>query len=594
MRSWARWAAALTTTVLLAGATLTGPAPSPALAGPSPAGSSALAQPAMKIRVAFVAAPGDVPPAIIGSPTAISGAAYKVYDDADTLVLTGTVQNASLAASADRDAHEVWSHYYSAALNQLTPGRYQVRVNGVRSAYFDVTTTAWADVLQTLLPVFRANADGTEPATPYHAPSHLNDATSKIANGPHAGTAIDVRGGWMDAGDQLKFTQTIAYATSMFELAGRNEAATRSTLYARAAIGIRFLLKAHPSADVFVTQVGNATIDHDYGFRDPATDDASANQGIAHRKTYVINGATTGGSDVAAMAAAALALEAEHRSGTYRTQLVTAAEEWLAKAESLKKAWVNCCYQQDTWRDDVAFAHAVLWRVTGQTSHAQAAVTALNTVTNSGADSWRITADGYDVAVLPAAELCGSLGAPAAPAAYKNPACAVLAAGGDNMEWEVAHRTAFGRAGQPLWGAVRNDLADAVTLQLADRAGPHDYSPSMRRATGWFLGVNPWGVRLQVVGRSGTGTVTNGVTGPYHWTTGIGAPRIAGAVPGGPDTQADIDSQRGYCCPPVVLTNLDTPEQVYHRDDHQDYVMNEIGLAYNAPALLLFALLSPA
>lgn len=581
MRAWARRASALAAILFLTSATVAGPA------GP------ASAQPAMKIRVAFVAAPGDIPPAVIGSPTAITGTTYKVFDDGGTQVLSGTVQNVTVAPSADRDAHEVWSHYYSAALNSLGPGRYQVRVNGVSSAYFDVTATAWADVVQTLLPVFRANADGTEPATPYHDPSHLNDATSKIANGPLAGTAVDVRGGWMDAGDELKFTQTIAYATAMLELAGRNEAAMSPTLYSKAAIGIRFLLKAHPSADIFVTQVGNATIDHDYGFRDPATDDASPNQGIAHRKTYVINGATTGGSDVAAMASAALALEAEHRTGAYRTQLVTAAEQWLAEAETLHKVWTNCCYQQDTWKDDVAFAHAVLWRVTGQTAHAQAAVTALDAVTNNGNDGWRITADGYDIAALPAAELCGALGEPAAPTTYKTPACAILAAGGDNWEWEVGHRTGFGRAGEPLWGAVRNDLAASLTLQLADSAGPHDYSPSMRRATGWFLGVNPWGVRMQVVGGSGTATVTNGVTGPYHWTTGIGAPRVAGAVPGGPDTQTEIDSQRSYCCAPVVLTNLDTPEQVYHRADHQDYVMNEIGLAYNAPALLHFALLSP-
>ncbi|WP_188113572.1 glycoside hydrolase family 9 protein [Nocardioides humilatus] len=579
----------LAATLLLAGGAAVGQGPAtarPVIEAPS------LAQPAMKIRVPLVAAPGDVPPAIIGSPTAISGATYKVYDDTNALVLTGTVATATVAPSADRDAHEVWSHYYSAPLNALTPGRYQVRVNGVSSAYFDVATGAWGDVLATLLPVFRANADGSEPATPYHGPSHLNDATSKIANGPHANTAIDVRGGWMDAGDQLKFTQTIAFATAMLELAGRNEAATRSTLYAKAAIGIRFLLKAHPTSDIFVTQVGNATIDHNYGFRDPATDDASATQGISHRKTYVINGSTTGGSDVAAIAAAALALEAEHRGGAYRTQLLTAAEEWLAKAEALKKVWINCCYQQDTWRDDVAFAHAALWRATGDAAHAQAALAALNTATSGGGDGWRITADGYDMAALPAAELCGVLGAPGAPAAIRNPACAILVAGGDNSAWEVASRTGFGRAGQPLWGAVRNDLASALAMELADREGSQNFTASRRRATGWFLGVNPWGVRMQVVGRSGAAAVTGGVTGVYHWTTGIGAPRITGAVPGGPDTQAEIDSQREWCCAPIVLSSLDTPEQVYHRDDAEDYVMNEIGLAYNAPGLLLFALLS--
>lgn len=548
-------------------------------------------QAALRIRVPLVAELGDVPPAVIGSPTPVLDATYEVVDGKGAVVLTGTVDDATLAATDHRDAEEVWAHFYLAPLVDLPEGRFRVRFNGVESAWFEVRSGAWQDVVRTLLPLYRANADGRETATPYHGPSHLNDARSRIANGQHAGERVDVRGGWMDAGDQLKFTVTTAYATAMLELAGRNEPGLREALRDRADIGVRFLLRAHPRRGVFVSQVGDTEADHS-GFRDPARDDDSADPLLAHRPSRVLT-RRTGGSDVAAMAAAALALAAGRHRGDARARLVRVAVTWLARAEVLGKVWRNCCYQQDTWRDDAAFAHAALWRVTGRDRHAAAAVRFLRAATDDGDSGWRVTADGYDVAALPAAELCGVLGARSAPAPYRRPACRVLRAGGDHWGWEVGHRTAFGRAGVPIWGSARNHEAAAVTLVLADRVGPTDYTRPLGRATGWFLGVNPWGVRLQVEGTTAGATVAGGVTGPYHWTKAIDRPLPVGAVPGGPADQATIDGQRSYCCPPVVLGDHDTPQQVYHRADAEDYVMNEIGLAYNAPALLHFALLSP-
>lgn len=563
-----------------------------ALVGTLPAcGLPVQGQAELRIRVALVAEPGDVPPAIIGSPTPVFDATYQVVDGDGDEVLSGTVTDATVAASPDRDAEEAWSHFYVAPLVGLPEGRFRVRFNGVESAWFEVRSGAWQDVVRTLLPIYRANADGREPATPYHRPSHLNDARSRIVNGPHAGERVDVRGGWMDAGDQLKFTVTVAYAAAMLELAGRNEPGLRDILWRRAAVGIRYLLKAHPARGLFVSQVGDIEADHS-DFRDPAADDDSDEPLLAHRPSRVLT-PRTGGSDVAAMAAAALALAARHRTGPARARLVRAAGDWLDEAEDLGRVWTNCCYQQDTWRDDAAFAHAALWRVTGRSRHAAAAVRLMRATTDDGASGWRVTADGYEVAALPAAELCGALGAPAAPATYRGPACRILRAGGDHWAWEVGHRTAFGRAGVPLWAGVRNHEAAAATMVLADRAGPKNLAGPLIRATGWFLGVNPWGVRMQVNGTSGGARVTGGVTGPYHWTAALDRPLPAGAVPGGPADRATIDSQRAYCCAPVVLRVYDTPQQVYHRDDRRDYVMNEIGLAYNAPALLHFALLSP-
>ena len=115
---------------------------------------------------------------------------------------------------------------------------------------------------------------------------------------------------------------------------------------------------------MFVAQVGHTNADHNAGFRDPAVDDTSDDPRRSRRPSYVLTD-RTGGSDVAAVAAAALANAALRvrpagRSGS------SAARAWLAEAQRLGGVWKNCCYQQESWRDDLAVAQAALWRATGR------------------------------------------------------------------------------------------------------------------------------------------------------------------------------------------------------------------------------------
>ena len=64
---------------------------------------------------------------------------------------------------------------------------------------------------------------------------------------------------------------------------------------------------------------------------------------------------------------------------------------------------------------------------------------------------------------------------------------------------------------------------------------------------------------------------------------------LAGRVVGGPAPLADINANRGN---DLTLGPFDTRQQTY-RDLADDYVMNEVGIGYSAPAALHFALISP-
>jgi endoglucanase len=539
-----------------------------ALAVTGPAGAT---EPPVALRVPQVVAADAAKTAVLGAATSRVGDPFVVVDGTGQTVLSGTLEEAPGDPAP-------WSHAALADFSAVAaPGSYRVVVGAVESAPVRVEADPYPELLTSLLDVYDANADGREPST-YHGPSHLHDARSRIRNGPHRGERIDVTGGWMDSGDQLKFTVTVAYAATLLQLAARTEPDLAADLAEVADVGVRWLLKAHPAKGVFVAQVGDVDADHNAGFRDPTVDDGSDDPLRAHRPSSVLT-RRTGGADVAGLASAALALAAQRADGRKRARLLRAAEQWFAEGERLGGPWRNCCYSQDTVRDDLAAAAAELWRATGEAAYRRAAVRHLVAVTDDGQESWRIGFDGYEMAGLPAAELCGTLGLAAAPGDAGATGCRILRAGGRDAQDRSADN-AFGRAGPVTWGTVRQNQNGALVALLAGRAGLAGGERTSLRALGWFLGANPWGVRFQA---------GHGVDHPYHWAQLDGPGLPTGAVVGGP---APLDMLESQFPGEVELGPYDTADAVY-RDDGGDWVTNEVGIPYSAAAVLLLAVLSP-
>ncbi len=531
------------------------------------------ASPADVVRVPEVAASTAPKLAVVGSAEDKVGHTFAVIDGSGLPSLTGTLEPVPGDPAP-------WAHAAVADFSGVPAGTYRVIVDGIESGPVVVQDDPYPALLGSLLGVFDANADGREKSS-LHAPSHLHDARSRIRNGPAKGRTIDVAGGWMDAGDQLKFTVTIGYAATLLQLAARNQPARAPRLHAIANVGVRWLLRAHPSDRVFVAQVGDTDADHNRGFRDPTKDDSAKNPLLSRRPSQVLT-LTSRGADVAASAATALALAAQRASGHKRVRLVRAAKEWLAEAERLRGPWSNCCYSQDTVKDDLAGAAVELWRATGTPSYRDDALGWLKDVTGNGKRGWRVGMDGYEMAGLPAAELCGVLGARAPESRrVRKAACRILRAGGRDAAYH-ADRNAFGRAGPIAWGSIRQNQNGSLIALLAGRAGQAGARATSLRALGWFLGANPWGVRFQA---------GYGVEHPYHWAQRQGPNLPDGAIVGGPASRAVIDAN--YHGPPITLGPYDTAGAVY-RDVRDDYVTNEVGITYSAGSVLLMALLSPS
>ena len=209
---------------------------------------AAPAKPAAAIRTGGPSLPGDAKVALALNPKAKG---FRVTDASGAVVLTGR-----LAPRVGSPAP--WKRAAAADLSAITtPGTYRVRVGKVISRPWEVRPDASSAPISTILQYFATNTDER---------THLNDGV--IASGPKQGKKVNLVGGWMDAGDTLKFTHTIAYATAALVASARMDEADADALLEQADVGVRWLVKAHPEPGLFIAQVGDGR-DHEIGFRDP-------------------------------------------------------------------------------------------------------------------------------------------------------------------------------------------------------------------------------------------------------------------------------------------------------------------------------------
>ena len=165
--------------------------------------------------------------------TAHPGAAFRVVDArGDTAY--------SSAAGADQGSWSTaYAHVYALDFDRLhREGSFHIVVSDgtmeVRSPVFRIDTPPrlYAKAMANSLSFYENERDGPNfiPSALRTAPGHLNDENAMTylipdvnSNGNFKGdltalgVSIDASGGWWDAGDYLKFTETISYVVGMME-----------------------------------------------------------------------------------------------------------------------------------------------------------------------------------------------------------------------------------------------------------------------------------------------------------------------------------------------------------------------------------------
>ncbi|HYI38128.1 MAG TPA: glycoside hydrolase family 9 protein, partial [Thermoleophilaceae bacterium] len=513
--------------------------------------------------------PSDPKLAVVASSRSLAGRRFVVTGRRGRVVMRGRLKRAAGSAAP-------WG---GAAIANLTrvrrSGSYRVKVGRLRSRPWVVSRGAYAPLLSRLTRIYKANSDGREPSSVF-GPAHLRDAL--IAAGPFAGQRFDLTGGWRDAGDNLKFTQTTGLSVAALNYAARLAPARAAELRATSDVGVRWLLKTHPAPGLFVAQVGDQR-DHEQSFRDPARDDALNGPGQGDRPAYPSTAAPAAG-----LAAAGLALAAERTGGGTRDQLLASARDWYAagKANMGPVGAPGGFYDDRTGADNMAVGAAALWRATGDDSFQADAGTFL------GASQFQSGVDSFEVAGLAAADLCGVLGAkPATSPAVRSVACNGLrqAAQAARERYRI---TAFGSPGAFSFGWVQDNGGSGAMATLAAKArllrGGRTIGAGARD---YLLGRNPWGQSF-VVGPS-----RREAGAPHHSAYLKGNPRrlLNGAVVGGPaSAQALKDSN--MTVKRSRFSRFNSSAAIYE-DRRDDYVTSEVGLAYSSYAILLVAALGP-
>ena len=249
--------------------------------------------PAAFVRVNQVGYPsGGTKVAVLMASASEDGTTFRVVNGAGHTVLSGPV-------GADRGA---WSpsfpHTYRLAFSGVSAaGRYRIRVTGpvaAASPWFRVgSSEALYEPLvanaRRFLLAQRDSAD-VDGSVLDRKPSHLADRQASIYAMPQfhgstiegdlhrIGGPVDVAGGWLDAGDYLKFVETASFTDALMFLAAARHPALAG-IRAEAVFGLRWLRKAWvASSRTLYFQVGigegNAKIagDHDL-WRLPQADD---------------------------------------------------------------------------------------------------------------------------------------------------------------------------------------------------------------------------------------------------------------------------------------------------------------------------------
>ena len=373
----------------------------------------------------------------------------------------------------------------------------------------------------------------------------------------------------------IKFAQNEAFSASALEAAARLDPADADDIGAQADVAIRWLEKLHPYAGVFVIQVGDHR-DHDHGFRDPASDDASSRPGIGQRFAY--HWGSRVGGDIGGKVATALALAADRSSGTRRTQLTAEAEQWYAAGRQAHRPTprvIDPFYVDTNWKDSMAAGAAALYRVTGDGSYLRDARRYLREYGNG--DAWGY----YEMSPFAAADICGALGAPPLGGeSAQEQGCASLRASARKIRRE-SRQTAFGASGFLSWGTTETDAAGGAEAVLASKyAGFHGGRRIGAGGRDYLLGRNPWGaVFIAGMGPHSPRKI-------HSWASVFGNGLPKGAVVGGPAPKGailgqDVGKPRG----PFAPFN----SKYAYEDRREDYVTSEPTIDSAAATVLLFA-----
>lgn len=507
-------------------------------------------------------------------------------------------------------------------------GEFIVKLGTAESIKFRVADNVFSELPDQLLDFMRQQRCGYNP----WVGEVCHSFDGRTADGPlPAGTYVDARGGWHDAGDQLKYLLTSSNATAQMLLAyllARDSKAEDGNSSAAAAFadkfnelgqprangipdlldearwGLDWMLRLHPAPDQLYHQVAD---DRDHsGFRLPHEETVDYGWGAgSYRVVYSADGKpqglqkykseSDGVANLAGRYAAAMALgyqvwKDDPRLRPYAGRLLQAGREVYAMGKAKEGVQQGNSYgapyryAETTWTDDMEWGAAELFRATSDKQYLDDAVRYADLAATEG---WFGEEQIGHYQYYPFMNTGHFRLYGVADEATKQ-----KLAGYYRQQIEHCVKRAAGNpytVGMPfIW--CSNNLAAALATQCAlyeRMTGDAKYGAFLANHRDWLLGRNPWGYSMFT-------EIPNGGRFPtdvHLFGISLLKRPVRGGLVDGPVANSIFSSLLGVTIrEPDPLAAFQDERAVFHDDIH-DYSTNEPTMDGTASAILLWALL---
>jgi len=527
--------------------------------------------------------------------------------------------SSELSLKPRRSLSEGWGtfkYYYELDFTSVdTPGVYRLvgKKSGVKSGLIHISQEAYHPYQEELLGFLRQQRCGYNPYLDLAC--HQQDGRSFYGPMPDS-SYVDVSGGWHDAGDQLKYLITGSYATAHMLTAfrlhpdlfhdlsnalGQPGANGIPDVLDEARWGLEWIHKLHPAPDQLIHQVAD---DRDHvGWKMPDQDPSDYGWGEnSYRTAYFATGKpqglnsfkseATGLANLAGRSAAAMALAAhiwmELDDQAFAEKCLRSAKTLYAlgkEKEGFQQGnsyGAPYRYGEETWVDDMEWGAAELFKVTGDSSYLNDAISYAKLAST---ESWMPFDTAMHYQYYPFINMGHHALHEVAIGSFRDTLAGYYRSGIESC-LSRAGSNAYG-IGIPFIWCSNNLLTSLITqiILYEKMTGDDSYHQFMVEQRDWLFGRNPWGTSMF------TG-IPEGGEFPVDVHTSVWALtelEVAGGLVDGPVFGSIFRSLKG-----LVLTQTDEFEEfqnpfvVYH-DDIGDYSTNEPTMDGTAGAILMMA-----
>ncbi len=504
--------------------------------------------------------------AIVLSKISLAGRKYNIINARNQeVVLTGAV-------SASEGTYAKYAYTYVIEFSKLRKeGMYLVSIDDYNSPEFEIGDNVYAGIADSLLMFFKVQRCGyTNPHL--HEICHKADAAYLIDGSTRIDTALDLTGGWHDAGDFVKFLSTTAYSAYTMMLAYEMNPKIYSfdtdsnnvpDVLEEVKVGLDWLLRCNYENSKLVTQVQDMR-DHDVGWRMPEKDSLE----------YDRPGLLGAGKNLIGIYSATLAFASrlwrdKFSADDFADKCLTTAENYYSIYKFVPDidSSTTGVYQDNSFEGKMALAAVELYKTTNRKELLEQAKAFAD---EAGPDYWWSYGEISDFAFYRLAEF---------DAKYI-----------EFIEISLKHFTQrskqnlFKESVDFYWGSNNTMLGVAIKSILWSKlTGKDNYKVLAGDQINYVLGENPWGISF--ISQAGSFSAKK----LHHQISKLLDIPLPGGFAAGPVKKEILKSYKIPYEDGDEFSNFQTDE-AYYRDDYVDYITNEPTIIANATGIFVFGL----